>query len=158
MFLSGIILIFILILLGIIFLTFQNMEIKWTKLYHFYLWIVSFVSLIAIWITLWVVLTSIWKYILINDEEYLQFRESYRLEQCKTPISTTEIDKAWVQKTKTPTEDEIKKCEIKVRSDVKLSRSYDLKDMFISSGAWFVVFLLFFIFHYPKFLKTKKED
>jgi len=141
----------------------HNIAIKWWagKLFNFYLWIVSFVSLIAIWITFGIVLTSVWKYFLISDEEYLQFRESYRIESCKNPTAPATYDKDWrlinnfVQK---PTEEEIAKCEVKVREDVKLSRSYDLKDMFITSWAWFIVFLIFFLFHYPKFLKIKKED
>jgi hypothetical protein len=140
------------------------MELKWTKLYNLYLWIVSFVSIIAIGITLGVVLTSIWKYILISDEEYLQFRESYKLENCKNPTypaSEAQIDKAGTTiqtKAITPSAEDIQKCEKKVREDVKYSRGYDLKDMFITSSAWFVVFLIFFIFHYPKFLRIKKED
>jgi hypothetical protein len=36
-----------------------------------------------------------------------------------------------------------------------MARNYDLKDMFISSWAWMVVFLIVFFFHYPKFLKEK---
>jgi len=136
------------------------MEIKGAKLYNLYLWIVSFVSIIAIWINLWIVITSIWKYFLISDEEYLQYRESYRLENCKTPTTSPEYDKNWIitKQAEKPTEQEIQKCEAKVREEVKFSRSYDLKDMFITSWAWFVVFLMFFLFHYPKFVKAKKED
>lgn len=138
------------------------MEMKWHKLYNLYLWIVSFVSIIAIWINLWIVLTSVWKYVLINDEEYLQFRESYRIENCKNPVyPNSHVEKIWTKEDftpKTPSEEEIQKCEAKVRIEVKYSRSYDLKDLFITSGAWFLVFLLFFLFHYPKFLKAKKDD
>lgn len=138
------------------------MKVSWSKLYNFYLAVVSFVSIIAVAITLWVVLTSVWKYFIISDEEYLQFRESYKLENCKTPTyPTVEAKKVdWLQTTtipKSPTEEEIKKCEEKVRKEVSFSRKYDLKDMFITSSAWFVVFLMLFIFHYPKFLKSKKE-
>jgi len=59
--------------------------------------------------------------------------------------------------TKMPSEEEISKCEAKVREEVKFSRAYDLKDMFITSRAWFIVFLMLFLFHYPKFLKTKND-
>jgi len=140
------------------------MEIKWNKLYNLYLWIVSFVSIVAIWINLWIVLTSVWKYFLVSDEEYLQFSQSYRLDACKNPTYpawTTQFDSSWKTiptVTKTPTDAEITTCEAKVREEVKFSRSYDLKDTFITSSAWFLVFLLFFLFHYPKFLKLRKED
>jgi hypothetical protein len=36
---------------------------------------------------------------------------------------------------KTPSDEEITKCEAKVRDEVKFSRAYDLKDMFITSSA-----------------------
>lgn len=157
-------LIIIVVLIAVIIfisLIFYNMEIKSTKLYNFYLGIVSFVSIVAIGINLWIVLTSVWKYVLISDEEYLQFRESYKLENCKNPTYPAQVDKNIVDtnvKPVSPTEEEIKKCEDKVRSEIKFSRGYDLKDMFISSAAWFTVFLFFFLFHYPKFLRIKKED
>lgn len=153
----------ILILLIFIFITIFIMKIQWSKLYHFYLAVISFVSILAVAITLWVVLTSVWKYFIISDEEYLQYRESYKLTECKNPIygekwvasSTVSIDGTETP-ARTPTDEEVAKCEEKVRSEVSFSRAYDLKDMFITSSAWFIVFLVLFIFHYPKFLKTRE--
>lgn len=142
-----------------IFLIIFFMKVEVSKLYSFYVWIVSFVSIIAIWITLWVVLTSIWKFYIISDEEYLQSNQSYRLNECKNPTFNTIDAKTWITTsgTKTPSEEEIQKCEAKVREEVKFSRAYDLKDTFIASRAWFLVFLMLFLFHYPKFLKTKND-
>lgn len=138
------------------------MEVKSNKLYPFYLGIVSFVSIIAIGINLGIVLTSIWKYYIVTDEEYLQFNQSYRLTECKNPSYYPIYDNNWnvlpQTNPKTPSDEEIKECEAKVRDEVKLSRNYDLKDMFITSWAWFGVFVLFFLFHYPKFMKQKEED
>lgn len=59
-----------------------------------------------------------------------------------------------VKETK-PTETEIEECKERVFARAKSARSYDLKESFIMSGAWFVVFLLLFVFHYPKFRKLK---
>lgn len=152
----------ILVLLIFIFLTIFIMKIQWNKLYHIYLAVVSFVSVVSVAITLWVVLTIVWKYFIISDEEYLQYRESYKLENCKNPIywekwvtSPVTVDGTETP-ARTPSEEEIAKCEEKVRKEVSFSRAYDLKDMFITSSAWFVVFLVLFIFHYPKFLKTRE--
>ncbi len=152
----------VLILLIFIFLTIFIMKIEWNRLYHIYLAVVSFVSIVAVAITLWVVLTSVWKYFIISDEEYLQYRESYKLENCKNPIywekwvtSPVTVDGTETP-ARTPSEEEIAKCEEKVRKEVSFSRAYDLKDMFITSSAWFIVFLVLFIFHYPKFLKTRE--
>ena len=138
------------------------MAIDTAKLYNFYLWLVSFVAIIAIWINLWLVLTSVWKYYLITDEEYLQNRESYRLEQCenntiynKEVRLENNVEKTTEQTVK-KTKEEIEECKQKARNDVIMSRKYDLKDMFISSFAWMIVFLILFGFHYPKFLKNNK--
>lgn len=119
----------------------------------------------AVAITLWVVLTSVGKYFIISDEEYLQYRESYKLMECKNPIygekwvpsSTVAVDGTDTS-ARTPSDEEIAKCEEKVRKEVSFSRAYDLKDMFITSSAWFIVFLVLFIFHYPKFLKSRTQD
>lgn len=141
------------------------MKIKRSKLYHIYLAIVSFVSILAVAINLWVILTSIGKYFIISDEEYLQYRESYRLENCKNliyegkinPSSVVAINEtgSWARN---PSDEEIARCEEKVRKEVSFSRKYDLKDMFITSWSWFVVFLILFLFHYPRFLKIKQDD
>lgn len=152
-----------LIFLIFIFITIFIMKVEWSKLYHLYLAVVSFVSIVAVAITLWVVLTSVGKYFIISDEEYLQYRESYKLENCKNPIygekwvTTTAVPVDWVTtQARTPSDEEISKCEQKVRKEVSFSRAYDLKDMFITSWAWFIVFLILFVFHYPKFLKTRE--
>lgn len=153
------------LLLVFIFITIFIMKIEGNKLYHFYLAVISFVSIVAVAITLWVVLTSVGKYFIISDEEYLQYRESYKLMECKNPIygekwvpsSTIAVDGTDTS-ARTPSDEEIAKCEEKVRKEVSFSRAYDLKDMFITSAAWFIVFLVLFIFHYPKFLKSRTQD
>lgn len=152
----------ILIFLIFIFITIFIMKIEGNKLYHIYLAVISFVSIVAVAITLWVVLTSVWKYFIISDEEYLQNRDSWRLENCKNPIYTDKITPVTTQwestQPRTPSDEEIQKCEEKVRMEVAFSRKYDLKDMFITSSAWFIVFLILFVFHYPKFLTARKES
>jgi len=133
------------------------MNLNSWKLYSFYLAVVSFVSIIAIAITLWIVLTSLWKYLLISDDEYIQNRQSWKIEDCsRNNFQTINIDSKIEKKINKKTPEEIKKCEEKAKISAIKSRSYDLKDMFISSFAWFFVFLLLFAFHYPKFLRLKK--
>ena len=127
------------------------MSIITSKLYGFYLALISFVALVAIAINLWVVLTSIWQYFLITDDEYLQNREYYKIEQCENDIKWINWKEIRIEKTT----EEIEKCKIKVKDSVSSSRNYKIKDMFISSWAWFIVFLVVFFFHYPKFLRDK---
>ncbi len=121
------------------------------KLYHFYLAVVSFVSIIAIAITMWVVLTSLWKFLIISDEEYVEYSRSYEMRQCEEVVFVS-----WKDERKERTQEEIEKCKVDARESAIKARRYNLKDMFISSWAWAIVFMLLFAFHYPKFLKSRK--
>ena len=149
----------ILILLIFIFLTIFIMKIEWNRLYHIYLAVVSFVSIVAVAITLWVVLTSVWKYFIISDEEYLQNQQSWKLENCSNPTyAVKEVENNWDEnKNSKLTQEEISQCEDKVRTEVSFSRKYNLKDTFISSFSWLLVFIVLFWFHYPKFLKSREQ-
>ena len=129
------------------------MKITASKLYAVYLALVSFVALVAIAINLWIVLTSVWQYLLITDDEYLQNREYYKIEQCEN--NSTWDMKLQRDVNEEKTDEEIEECKIKVAESVSASRSYNMKDMFIGSWAWMIVFLIIFSFHYPKFMKIK---
>ncbi len=126
------------------------MKVTSTKLYHLYLAVVSFVSVIAIAITLWVVLTALWKFLIISDEEYIQHSRSWEIIQCEEPKFTTGQDERIER-----TEEEIEECKINATDSAIKARSYNLKDMFIGSWAWMIVFVIVFLFHYPKFLKSR---
>jgi hypothetical protein len=133
------------------------MSINTSKLYSFYLAIVSFVALVAIAINLWIVLTSIGQYFLITDDEYLQNREYYKIEQCETGSNIVE---RWVvakEEFVKRTAEEIEACKETVKESVSASRSYSMKEMFISSWAWMIVFIIIFAFHYPKFMREKNS-
>lgn len=129
------------------------MAIDTSKLYNFYLWIVSFVAIIAIWINFWVLLTSVWNFVFISDDEYLQNREYYKLEQCENNVIYDK--KLRIENNIKRKPEEIEECKQKVKESVSSSRSYELKNTFISSWAWFIVFLILFWFHYPKFIRNK---
>ncbi len=135
------------------------MKLESGKLYHFYLAVISFVSIIAVAITLGVVFTSIWKYFIISDEEYLQNQQSWKLENCSNPTyAVKEVENNWDEnKNSKLTQEEISQCEEKVRTEVSFSRKYNLKDTFISSFSWLLVFIVLFWFHYPKFLKSREQ-
>lgn len=130
------------------------MKVDNWKLYNFYLAVVSFVSVIAVAITVWIVLMALWKYLLISDDEYVENRQSWRTEQCDTNMRWDQGLQKDVRVNKT--EEEIVECKEKAKLAAIKARSYDLKDMFISSFAWFIVFLILFWFHYPKFLAERK--
>jgi len=138
------------LLLIFILIIFAIMKVDSNKLYRVYLAVVSFVSVIAIAITLWVVLTALWKFLIISDEEYIEHSRSYELRQCEEPKLTTGQDQR-VERT----QEEIDECIIKATESAVKARRFNLKDMFISSWAWMIVFVIVFIFHYPKFLKSR---
>jgi len=79
--------------------------------------------------------------------------EYYKLEQCEN--MTTYNNELKVENPVKRTPEEIATCKENVKVSVIASRSYDLKNMFIGSGAWTIVFVFLFFFHYPKFLKLK---
>ena len=138
------------------------MKIDSNKLYKIYLALVSFISIIAVAITLGIVLTSFWKYLLITDDEYIQFKEKWRIDNCNfywnPDGSRYQLEKPIEQDLeKKPTKEEIDLCVEQITKDVSLRRSFELKEMFISSWAWFIVFLILFILHYPKFLKSRNS-
>ncbi len=54
------------------------------------------------------------------------------------------------------TQTEVEECKVVARESAIKARRYNLKDMFITSGAWLIVFAIVFSFHYPKFLRTRK--
>lgn len=143
---------FVFFVLIFIFLTILYMKVDSHKLYSLYLAVVSFVGIVAISINLWIVLTSVWKYFIISDQEYIQYSRSYDIKACEEPKLVTWAQDQRVERTKV----EIDKCKADATSSAIMARRYDLKDMFISSWAWMIVFLVVFLFHYPKFLKSKE--
>jgi len=127
------------------------MKVDGNKLYNVYLALISFVSIVAIAITLWIVLTSLWKYFIISDEEYIQHSRSYEIRQCEEAVFVS-----WQELRKERTEEEIADCKADARESAIKARRYNLKDMFITSWAWLIVFVIVFSFHYPKFLRSRK--
>ena len=102
-------------------------------------------------------LTSVGQYFLITDDEYLQNREYYKIEQCETGVNLVERWMvAWETKIER-TPEEIAECKENVKESVSASRSYSIKEMFISSWAWMIVFLVIFFLHYPKFMREKNS-
>ena len=146
-----ILIIFLLLIFTFIFLVFVYMKANNHKLYGLYLALVSLVSIIAITITLWIVLTSLGKSLIISDEEYIQNSRNWEIRECDEPKFITGRDERLER-----THEEIKKCKKNARDSAIKARSFNLKDMFITSGAWFIVFVIVFLFHYPKFLKTRE--
>jgi len=111
------------------------------RLFNIYLGVVSFFSIIAIAITLWVIITMFGRFFIISDDEYIASRYYYKLDNCED----SDIK-----------EEEVESCKIEARKKLITERRFRLKESAISAWGWLVVFLLLFGFHYPKFKRFKE--
>lgn len=119
-------------------------------LFTTYLALVSFVAVVVMCVNLGILITSVGKYLIITDEEYVLSDRAWQVQQCSEPRWNGNVSEE-----KTP--DEIILCEEKAKEIAIAGRSINLKETFIESFAWFTVFGFLFWFHYPKFLATRKE-
>lgn len=119
-------------------------------LFTVYLALVSLVAVIVMSVNLGIFITSIGKYILITDQEYILSDRAYEVRMCSEPRweESKQIER---------TDEEIASCEEKATQTALAQRSISLKETFIESLAWFAVFGLLFWFHYPKFLRAREE-
>lgn len=119
-------------------------------LFTVYLALVSLVAVIVMSVNLGILITSIGKYVIITDQEYILSDRAWEVRQCSEPD--------WIKEEKVEkTGDEITACEEKAKVTALAQRSISLKETFIESLAWFAVFGLLFWFHYPKFLATREK-
>ena len=119
-------------------------------LYTLYLAWVSAIAVIVMSVNLGILITSVGKYVLITEQEYILSDRAWEVRNC------SEAD--WVKEEKVEkTAEEITACEEKATISVLAQRSINLKETFIESFAWFAVFGLLFWFHYPKFLATREK-
>ena len=119
-------------------------------LYTLYLAGVSAIAVIVMSVNLGILITSVWKYIVITDSEYVLSDRAWEVRSCS--------EDRWVKEVpveKTP--EEIIECEEKAKVTALAQRSINLKETFIESFAWVIVFGLLFWFHYPKFLATREK-
>jgi len=134
------------------------MNIK--KLYY---WLVSLISVIAMAISLWIIVSNLLKFWLISDQEYLVVH-SYELSTCKYDLQRkycSNLDyknyNACVKNLENNEEykKDLKTCEENKKQEILLKRNYNLKISLIWSISTFIIFLILFLYHYPKF---KKEN
>lgn len=107
------------------------------KIVKFYSWIISFIAVIVIAINTWILASSLFKQVIITDEEYIAERYSYRYDIC---------DKV---------EDDVEKCKAEEKEKLILQRQVNFKKDLIDAISLLTVFTILFAFHYPKF-RTKK--
>jgi len=133
------------------------MNIK--KLYY---WLVSLISIVAIAISIGIIISNLGKIWLISDKEYLAIN-SYQLDNCKYEIqrkycASSDYKKyqQCIQQLNNLQEykNDVEKCQQEKKQQILLRRYYYLKLNLIWAISTLVVFLILFLYHYPKFRQT----
>ncbi len=130
------------------------MNIK--KLYY---GLVSLISIVVIAITLWIVISSLLKILLISNKEYLSDNK-YQLNNCNYEIQRKYCS-IWKNNSTCTNKLEnnkiyqknLENCKNNKKKEILTRRSYDLKLNLIWAWSTFIVFLILFLFHYLKFKK-----
>ena len=123
-----------------------------------YFWLVSLISIVAMWISAWVALSSIGKMIFISSDEYLA-TNSYKLNTCDYEVKNQLCGGRFDVNCKYSTseyEKLLNQCKQKKKEEILLQRQYNLKLNLIGSISTFVVFLVIFVFHYFKFSRISR--
>jgi len=118
-----------------------------------YFGLVSLISIVSMAISLGVILTSLGKMWLISDKEYLATHD-YEFTNCEYQVKKQLCGNDYLAKCnydKNKYEKLVKECKEQAKEKVLLKRYYYLKISLIGSTATFIIFLLLFLFHYPKF-------
>lgn len=133
-----------------------------------YFWLVSLISIVAIAISLGIILSNLWKLLLISNQEYLA-NNSWYDDTCKNKAREKICGIAIYNKTNSLYEEYQKcilnldlnpkyqkilnQCQQQEKEKILLRRYYNLKISLIWSFSSLVVFLVLFVFHYSKFRK-----
>ncbi len=120
-----------------------KMNVK--KLYY---GLVSLISVIAIATSSWILLSSVLKMYLISDKEYIEANH-WIIDSCKYVGKSNSLwgqVSVWNYSSK-------QECIKDKTKQILLERKYNFKMSIISSLSVLIVFLILFVFHYPRFKK-----
>ncbi|QED22903.1 hypothetical protein [Candidatus Deianiraea vastatrix] len=110
-------------------------------IFRFYLGIVSLISVIAITITFSALTINVAKFLIISDNEYIDYKKSSDL--CKNQ--------------KKYTQSEIDICNENIGKKQIKDRRFNVKSNALEWIVWLFSFTVLFIFHYPKLCKISKD-
>ena len=115
--------------------------------YNIYLLLISALSIIIIAICFATISTSVGKFIIISDNEYVIHSYSYSNQNCESKSTNT--------KSIINAKEEIDKCKNEQINQTIQKRHYKFKDDLIGNVAWLFSFIILFGIHYPLFRKNK---
>ena len=127
----------------------EKQQKSWTTM-KVYLLISSLAGLFGTLIWFWIVISQFVSFYVISQDEYVNNR--YReVKQCEDPI----YNEKWTPKTKTTTE--IDACKKDATDRMVMGRKYELKNSVVNWALRWLLFLIIFVVHYPKFVRYNKE-
>lgn len=123
------------------------LEKKNFSLLNVYLTLVSFVSLVGLVIGFGIALHEGVSRLITTDDEYVVSDYQYR--NCR---GTNSYDSA--RQSVKKADAEVKSCQDDRRADALLSRNVDFKKVVVGGGTWGLLFLIVFLAHYPRFVRS----
>lgn len=122
-----------------------------------YFLLMTLVGVIWSLITMWILLYTVGKKVLITNNEYILAERSYEMDACaNNPIAkpTPTNPNNYVQ----PTQVQIDKCKADKKVELISSRKAIFKTDVLWASIWAILFLLLMGVHYPKFMRVNKKD
>jgi len=122
-----------------------------------YFLLMTLVGVIGSLITMWILLYTVGKKVLITNDEYIVAERSYEMDACATnPIAkpTPTNQNNYVQ----PNQAQIDKCKADKKIELIASRKAIFKTDVLGAVIWAILFLILMGVHYPKFMKVNTKD
>lgn len=137
------------------------LEKKNFSLLNVYLTLVSFVSLIGLVVGFGAALQQVVSSKIITDEEWARNNQSWQLDQCSNSDWKASPTKPNEQVEVKKTDAQVAECKEKKVKEIAASRNYNIKDNAVTGIVWGTLFLIVFLAHYPRFVRsyrvTKEE-
>lgn len=120
-----------------------------------YFAVVSVLSIAGVIVASGILFYNLLQKLLITDEEYILGSSMNReIKNCEQPEYKPENNNQPVARTP----EKIAECKAEATKNIILQRAYNLKQMMIAGGVWFIICLIVFLVHYPKLQTVKQEE
>ena len=122
-----------------------------------YFLLITLVGVIGTLVSFGMLIYSIGKQVIINNEEYIVGDRYYEIDACNTSMipKPTAINPNNVA---APTDAEKEKCKTEKKARLIQSRKVLFKTDVLSGSIWGLLFLALLLTHYPRFMRFNKKD
>jgi len=130
-----------------------------------YFLLMTMTGVIGTLVTMGILVFSVAKKIVITDQEYIISERYYELDSCNNPVLKTNTNTVVAQPTATPSETyvqptdaEKEKCKADKTVQLIAGRSATFKTDVLGGAIRSILFLTLLLTHYPRFIRSRKED